>query len=583
MKKAGWYTFRFLLVSVPLLLGVAMLLAWRTSYEVFTALLLQFLGQATKLDKFRAALLPEVRFVQIRGLLLVCWIFSVLFTLFLWNKGHSIVQLVQRFGLRSGQQGLHLIRLWKHTGQVEKGLTFLLGGSVAVTRAFFLFRLPFHVDERFSYLYFVSKGPGVSMAYYPGPNNHILFTLLCNVANLFLDNPISVMKVPGYLAGFVAVILFWFIVRSFFEAQVAFLATAVFSFTDPVFYYGMQGRGYSLLVVFVLLTTKCMLQITQPGSRGKAAFVWLGISSVLGFYTIPVFLYPFLGLLLYGFIQLFRQSAWQRLQYLGLTIVATAAFTFFLYLPVLLFNGWSAVSGNAWVQPVQGGTFLRQLPGYVTDILTSQWDQAPFPALLTAGLLGWACLVVFHPSSEQASRQWAGVLLSWTGVTLLLLLVQRVFPPARTFIYFSVVQYPLLALALVRFLEFITKRKELRYAGLVTLGVLGLSIRWKTYLTYTDPSRFDIYDSFDQVAQVLYRQKADSIYTPLYDYGLCIRFLYETQGHTLQLTSGQPAASQPYAFLVMPVDQAFYPDLHPADYWAIYSDSLVTIYRQKQK
>jgi hypothetical protein len=280
---------------------------WLYSYEEFTASLFTQIGEHSKLEKFRTLLLTRDRFTLLKIVACISTILAFASLILLWHRTILIHHLSGRIAVYTKSHISRFKSYWQSLPVASQYIILMLFALIALARLFFVFRFPFHVDERFTYLYFINKGIAVSMAYYPGPNNHILYTLICNLFDIFIDDSMLVMKVPALLIGFGLSFTFWLIVSRYFSYPLAIVATTLFSFAEPVFYYSMQGRGYVLLMFFVLIATHSALSITQRSTFSFSSFFWFWLSCTLGFYTIPVFLYPFVGLLVFISLQLLFQ------------------------------------------------------------------------------------------------------------------------------------------------------------------------------------------------------------------------------------------------------------------------------------
>src|SRR5690606_34698203 len=78
---------------------------------------------------------------------------------------------------------------------------------------------------------------------------------------------------------------------------------------------------------------------------------WVAFSmvAVLGFFTVPVFAYPFGGFVAFAGIYLLIKKRWPEIANLSLAAGFTLIGTLILYLPLLLISGWNALFGNKYV------------------------------------------------------------------------------------------------------------------------------------------------------------------------------------------------------------------------------------------
>ncbi len=92
--------------------------------------------------------------------------------------------------------------------------------------------------------------------------------------------------------------------RRFFS-QYQSLAAAGLVAVIPLFInYSVNGRGYTILVLFALLLANFRGDLGES-SQSKPALIAFILTSAIGFYTIPIFLYPMAGISLWVIAHLF--------------------------------------------------------------------------------------------------------------------------------------------------------------------------------------------------------------------------------------------------------------------------------------
>jgi hypothetical protein len=415
-------------------------------YEAFTAILFKSTGQGVKLEKFRALLLTSERFYILRIIACAGTLVGFATVLFLWKRAGQAEQVLISTTRYVKSRIRKVAAFWQTLPITSRYITLILLGLIFLVRLYFLFRFPFHVDERFTYLYFVDKGLLVSMAYYPGPNNHILFTIICNLFNMFISSPLLVMKLPALLIGLVLSVAFLYVMSRYFAYSVALVITALFSFAEPVFYYSLQGRGYALLMFFVLMATHSVFKIAAESTFYLPHYFWFWLSCTLGFYIIPVFLYPFVALVAFVSVQVLLQRRYTSFRYLVLTSAAVIGSVFLLYLPVIIFNGWHALAGNAWISPVPWKEYLQLLPPHLLEMASGVWGSSPLGLWLT--LLSVICCLAMVAARHIgiAGRQWMMLYLIQLAVIISLSCLQRLILPLRVVFYLNIYQHVVLVM-----------------------------------------------------------------------------------------------------------------------------------------
>jgi hypothetical protein len=327
--------------------------------------------------------------------------------------------------------------LWKVQGEI------LLINKKRVLLLFFIFpiiflcyysgKFPFTVDEAFSWVHLVNKGPLVSAFYYPAPNNHIFYTVLCSLLNYLPLDPVWVMRIPTVIAYLFCIHLLYLMLRRLLDHNAAFYTIFLFSIQPSILYYALHGRGYIFLVLFVILS--CWFLYSALVNNVKPAYVGFVLSCVLGFYTIPVFLYYFILLATTAGVYIVWYKAWDRLIVLVVAFVSIVLLTSLFYLPVFMLNGTDAVFNNSWVQP-QTYSFA-QVYAYLREVLTNVSGLNGI-LLLTALLIIPAFFILFY--YEKKYFRWLIVaMLLWVPLLAILLIIQQVLPYERIWIPFSVV------------------------------------------------------------------------------------------------------------------------------------------------
>ncbi|MBD0260819.1 MAG: hypothetical protein ICV83_34295, partial [Cytophagales bacterium] len=329
----------------------------------------------------------------------------------------------------------------------------------------------------------------------------------------------------------------------------------------------------------VTLAAYAAVQTGRGGPDRWRPYALLGVSCVLGFYTVPVFLYPFAGLALYLVVVLVRRRAYGPLRRLLVTGVGAGAATGLLYLPVLLVNGWGALTGNAWVMRLPGPAFRAGFPGHLQSVAAGLWyGDGPGLAWLTAGVLALALAMGLTRGVPAAVRHWAWLALAQAGVAVLLPALQGVLPPGRTFTYLAVFIFPVAAWGVVRAVVALPLPGWGRRAVILLAGAwLCVATAVRFVRAAHDPS-FGLYDSLDRVAALLYQRQARSVFTRNYEYNLCIRFAFGTRGKAIRVDTGTPQPGFRYGYVVVAKGEAFPAALPPTAYRPLYQDPQATVF-----
>lgn len=187
--------------------------------------------------------------------------------------------------------------------------------------------------------------------------------------------------------------------------------------------YSVTARGYSLLQM--LTCALFLLGGYLLRRRNAAGWALITLLAALGFYTVPVMLYPFGGVWLWllfsaalGEAKTAYGSFWRFGGWLLAFGAGTAALTALFYLPVLLVSGSDALLRNPFVLPISWGEMTEALPGGV-HAAWAQWVKE-IPGWLTAALVAGAALsLLLHRRVCRFRFPLQVVMLLWmTAITL---------------------------------------------------------------------------------------------------------------------------------------------------------------------
>lgn len=302
----------------------------------------------------------------------------------------------------------------------------LLIGSLTIfgSRIYYAWLFPLQYDEAFAYVHLISKGLLVSAVYYPGPNNHILFSNIASVLHLVLP-PLVAMRLPVIISS----LLSWYLLWDWLHTRVRFewaLLVALLVFFFPLMgIYNVMGRGYSLQFLFALIACRAILAPAYQLLH-RRAFV---VSSVFGFYLVPTFLYWFVTLAIYKTGQFVltkenKQVLKQWAKDLGIISLLTAL----LYSPVIAANGLNALINNGWVSSIGFEQWRAQFPAYLAALGNALWGE---PWGQWVGLSYGLLVVIFF---IRYPRKGTFVFLSLC-LPLLMNILQGVLPPYRIWLY----------------------------------------------------------------------------------------------------------------------------------------------------
>ena len=300
-------------------------------------------------------------------------------------------------------------------------------------------------DEAYTFIHFASRSFKHILADYSAPNNHIFHTILVGIVYRLFGGQEWVLRLPAFLAGTLMVPAIYLTTRRFFSAPQALGAAGIIAALPVFITYSVNGRGYTILTLFALLLANfagiLVARHNIPRSKAewgsKPALIAFGLTSVLGFYTIPIFVYPWAGISLWVVgTYLFDREPWsqrsrQLVEFLGMCFLA-ALLTLILYSPVILFgSGLDSLIRNEIVQPLDQSTFLANLDPRIIKT----WKKLMIgisPQTENIFLAGFLLSLFFY---RKVSNQKLPLQVFLVLAVLILLLLQRVTPVPRIWLY----------------------------------------------------------------------------------------------------------------------------------------------------
>ena len=283
--------------------------------------------------------------------------------------------------------------------------------AAAIVRLPMLVSRPMGTDESASFIYYAAQPLWVPITIYGSPNNHILHSVLMHIAWTLFGSAEWALRLPAFIGG-IAIIPLTYIAARALGDRGALLAASLSAAAPALADYSTNARGYTLLCCFVLICTIAMARILRDG-KGEILFA---VSAALGFYTVPVMLYPFVMLAVWG-----RRKALRA-------VIAAIGLTLLLYAPVLLVSGIGSLTSNPYVHPFPLAIFFRSLPSYAAAVWSSWFAGIPLIVQILIAA-GFVIGVRKHP-------MWIGFI-----AVIAIVMLQRVLPFPRVWMPFLILMF----------------------------------------------------------------------------------------------------------------------------------------------
>ena len=216
----------------------------------------------------------------------------------------------------------------------ELGLLFLFVVLGAILRLRGMTR-GFTYDELFTTVHFVeTKSFWQTISSYLVFNNHLFYSVAARFSWLLIGRGEWVVRLPSFLAGLLAIPIFWCFLREWVDEQSALLATFFLAIHPMHIVMSRSARGYSFLALGTLVTSWLFFRLLENGRASLCPYYVLSISLMVWghLYGVIVVLCQALALLWYLWQW---QTPRNNLRFIWLSIGLSGVVTILLYLPVL--------------------------------------------------------------------------------------------------------------------------------------------------------------------------------------------------------------------------------------------------------
>ncbi|MCB9251515.1 MAG: hypothetical protein H6605_03560 [Flavobacteriales bacterium] len=303
-----------------------------------------------------------------------------------------------------------------------------------VLRSVLANNIPVIYDEAYTYLAFTSKNPLLTAFFYPTSNNHVLFSHLTQLTGLLPFDILYNLRISSIVINMLAVLTFFFCLKNRSNFKTALIFSLLLSIAFPMLFYGFAARGYSLVLFFFVIGLFTTTEIAkQPGN--PVLWYRLSLSSALGMYSVPTFLYPMItlyGYLFVVFIYKKRPSAFFNTLTNGMLTVFLIGM---LYLPIFVLSGPDAVLGNKYVVSNSLSKVVEGLGSHLKNNLYFYSGQSRvYLSLFTLVLVLVTSVFVL----KKTRYELLSISLFAFVFAPILMFLHRIIPVERTWIYLCI-------------------------------------------------------------------------------------------------------------------------------------------------
>ncbi|HZS61639.1 MAG TPA: glycosyltransferase family 39 protein [Gemmatimonadaceae bacterium] len=308
---------------------------------------------------------------------------AIFVTMVLWPRRHAFVVGARELGSD-----------WRAAVRAEPAVARL--AVIALTFVGFVVRAyyvtcPMRGDESETYIDYVRQSWWTALSLYSAPNNHVLNTLLEKLSITALGPTVWALRLPALLAGVALIPAGYAFARAQFSTAAALVTAALLTASAPLIVYSVNGRGYTLLCLAFLLSVPIGAYALR--TNNVAAWIALAVTNALGFFAVPVMVYPFGATMIWFFI-----AAWRRREIMisiAVTSIATLVLVADLYAPVAIHLGYRSVIHNNAIAPQPWAFFWTAMPSFLDQDYRDMTDGLP-PIIIAALAIAIVVALIFN-------------------------------------------------------------------------------------------------------------------------------------------------------------------------------------------
>jgi hypothetical protein len=322
----------------------------------------------------------------------------------------------------------------------------VLGG--ALLRLKYL-REPMRWDEAATFQEYARGSLGTIVSTYNRPNNQVLYTLLEHLGLKAFGEGIAAVRLVAFAAGIAIIPAAFLAARRLYDTTAGLFAAALTATFGPLVDYSVNGRGYTLGALFVVLSLWLGARALDEGRLPIwIAFVLTGAAAI---YTLPTMAIGIAAVALWMGLSALRERRWRFIALLAAAAIAIGLLSLLLYSAVLGQRGWTAVT-----EAPREWHSIKALASAVWE----NWNRtAPHP-------LDWLVAAGFIAGVVRSWRLAAAFLVVLVGVAL--------FAPIAPFVRSWLFLLPIYLIVAANGLSWATKRAGPVAAGAIMI-VLALT------------------------------------------------------------------------------------------------------------
>lgn len=439
IRKRNWLVWAF--CAIFLLLSLTLFLAASTPFDSARSYVDQYSGDGSA-DPYTPVLhvrLQLLSFAAAMGFLLMGLITATPIKLF--QRFSALDTCALQVNQLVASLRCNVLQLGQLVFQSIRANTCLLFFVIATYSAVHLVTPSpaIRFDEAISWRDYSKQPFWVTASKYDTPNNHIFYNLITGQIITLFGSSLPALRMAAFCSG-LGVVCFTMLIMCEWLGKTTGFCCALMILLAPGYYeYSIYARGYSLQTFLWLCSALFLWNALR--CRNLSSLFVASFFAALGFWTVPTMMYPFAATFIAGLVSVFavpflRGSKFDGFRNLFIWGLLTTVFTLVLYGPVLIVSGYQSITSNPFVKSLTFASWLQGIAPTTNDTVALLYGDLSLirMSLLLIGLFA----AVMGLSINIKSRPILIISIAGLLSLAVILSVQRVLPPPRTWVWLTI-------------------------------------------------------------------------------------------------------------------------------------------------
>ncbi len=567
LSRRYWVILAILLIiSVLLVLCLTLL-----DYETALAYLINSYGAEKKEGLFRSKYFSLAIFHGLRiTLMLFLGTMSPLGYLLFSYRNYLSAHFRQHTSLWHTYYQCYIAKYFVYT---HKEAFFLISTIIIlILYKLYLFQLlRIRIDEAFTFIYIIKKGFLSCLFYYPGPNNHILWSIIIYFFYKIGFNSELSLKLPILITDIICIFLIISYLLKKVKKNYIVLFIILYFSSSLSFYYLTQSRAYIIIQYIFIFQLILSNKIIKNKLRINL-FLFLFINYI-GFYFIPIYLIYYISLIIYLLINNIKIIFNYKL--IKYSIINLIFIFIYIYLPIIIFNGFNHFLFNRHII----SSIDYNKINYIKDIFLIEFIKTDNLYLLILLILIKLFLIFkINYLNNIISKLFISIYI----VLFIFIFLFNINLPIRTIIYIEIANSILYTVTIIKLLEKYINTNQFKNLLFLIILLAIIYVRiYNSILEYNESK--DIYSFVHKTTFKVAKLKPSSILILDDTYQIIYQFLLVDSPEFYQLDVIPSKEDWQYDVVILPhsTSKHYLQRLKDKNYTFWFSDVYVSVYRQK--